>query len=163
MREWTSNVTYKFLRTESHFPQNKKAPLELHKPPWWNQGLRSRVGLFSDEVCELFPNPATYLLCFASPPSKQSSFCSLLLFAREIPLVVSLPDNPDSARVGIYEALFDIGRELAKEAIIMAELDILDYAFRIDQDEDGNAVLIIGPDASRLSHRVSPVGPGNPV
>ena len=25
---------------------NKKAPLELHKPPWWNQGLRSRVGLF---------------------------------------------------------------------------------------------------------------------
>ncbi len=28
--------------------KNKKAPLELHKPPWWNQGLRSRVGLFSD-------------------------------------------------------------------------------------------------------------------
>jgi hypothetical protein len=26
--------------------KNKKAPLELHKPPWWNQGLRSRVGLF---------------------------------------------------------------------------------------------------------------------
>ena len=44
---------------------------------------------------------------------------------------------------------FDIGRELVKEAIIMAELDILDYAFRIDQDEDGNAVLIIGPYASR--------------
>ena len=44
---------------------------------------------------------------------------------------------------------FDIVRELVKEAIIMAELDILDYAFRIDQDEDGNAVLIIGPYASR--------------
>ncbi len=29
------------------------------------------------------------------------------------------------------------------------KLDILDYAFRIDQDEDGNAVLIIGPYASR--------------
>lgn len=77
--------------------------------------------------------------------------------------MVSLPDNPDSARVGIYEALFDIGRELVKEAIIMAELDILDYAFRIDQDEDGKAVLIIGPYASRVAQRVSPVGPGNPV
>lgn len=26
--------------------KKKKAPLKLHKPPWWNQGLRFRVGLF---------------------------------------------------------------------------------------------------------------------
>ena len=65
--------------------------------------------------------------------------------------------NPGLPRLSGWNIFFlvfvcqsvDIGRELVKEAIAMAELDFFDNTFGVYQHEYRNTILIIGPDASR--------------
>ncbi len=46
-----------------------------------------------------------------------------------------------------------------KQSVVIAQLNLFDNTFGVYQDKDRNATLVIGPYASRVAQRVSPVGP----
>ena len=78
---------------------NKKAPLELHKPPWWNQGLRSRVGLFLDPATDVAPtgspSPLHALETYASA-SRRDKHCHFTIKFERPYANLSLERNSNS-------------------------------------------------------------------